>query len=42
MQYSEKSLKITVNNLTINYVDEGSIHPQTTPFIHGCPLNKKM
>lgn len=42
MYYSENSLTTTVNNLTVSYIDEGSINAPTIIFIHGFPLNKTM
>jgi len=42
MHYSENSLTITVNNLTVSYIDEGSTNSPTIIFIHGFPLNKLM
>ncbi len=42
MLYSENSLTITVNNLTVSYIDEGPINSPTIILIHGFPLNKAM
>jgi 3-oxoadipate enol-lactonase len=42
MHYSEKSRTITVNNLTVSYIDEGPADSATIIFIHGFPLNKVM
>lgn len=42
MHYSENSLTITVNNLTVSYIDEGPTNSPTIIFIHGFPLNKLM
>lgn len=42
MQFTEKRLTITGNNLTISYIDEGSTDAPTIIFIHGFPLNKAM
>jgi pimeloyl-ACP methyl ester carboxylesterase len=42
MHYSENSLTITVNNLTVSYIDEGPTNSPTIIFIHGFPLNKWM
>jgi 3-oxoadipate enol-lactonase len=40
--YSENSLTITDNNLTVSYIDEGPSNSPTIIFIHGFPLNKSM
>jgi 3-oxoadipate enol-lactonase len=42
MHYSGNSLTITVNNLTVSYIDEGPTNSPTIIFIHGFPLNKAM
>ncbi len=42
MNYPENSLTITVGNLTVSYIDEGSTSSPTIIFIHGFPLNKLM
>ncbi len=42
MQYSENSHTTTVNNLTVNYIDEGPTNSPAIIFIHGFPLNKLM
>ncbi|OFX38433.1 MAG: hypothetical protein A2X04_14705 [Bacteroidetes bacterium GWF2_41_9] len=42
MHYSENSLTITVNDLTVSYIDEGPTNSPTIIFIHGFPLNKSM
>lgn len=42
MHNSENSLTITVNNLTVSYINEGPPNPPTIIFIHGFPLNKLM
>ena len=42
MHYSENKLKITTNNQTISYIDEGPINAPAIIFIHGFPLNKAM
>lgn len=42
MQYSEKSRSITVNDLTVSYIDEGSDNFTKVILIHGFPLNKLM
>ena len=42
MLYSENSLTITVNNLTVSYIDEGPTNSPTIIFIHGFPFNKSM
>ena len=42
MHYSENSLKITANNQTVSYLNEGLINAPTIIFIHGFPLNKSM
>jgi len=42
MHYQENSLTITVNDLTVSYIDEGPINSPTIIFIHGFPLNKTM
>lgn len=40
MHYSENNLKITINNLTFSYLDEGSTNAPAIILIHGFPLNK--
>jgi 3-oxoadipate enol-lactonase len=42
MPYLENSLTITINNLAVSYIDEGSINASTIILIHGFPLNKTM
>ena len=42
MRNTGKNLKITVNNLTVCYDDEGPIDAPSIIFIHGFPLNKSM
>lgn len=42
MHFSENIHNITVNNISISYIDEGPIHDQTIILIHGFPLNKSM
>ena len=42
MLYSENSLTITVNNLTVSYIDEGQTSSPKIIFIHGFPFNKSM
>jgi 3-oxoadipate enol-lactonase len=42
MHNTENSLTITVNDLIISYIDEGSTNAPTIIFIHGFPLNKAM
>ena len=42
MHYSKNSLTITVNDLTVSYIDEGLTNSPTIIFIHGFPLNKLM
>ncbi len=42
MRNTGKNLKITVNNLTVSYNDEGPIDAPTIIFIHGFPLNKSL
>lgn len=42
MHFSENIQNITINNISISYIDEGPIHNQTIILIHGFPLNKSM
>lgn len=42
MYNTENSLTITINDLIISYIDEGSTNAPTIIFIHGFPLNKAM
>lgn len=42
MHYPEKNLTLTVNNITVSYIDEGPANSPTIIFIHGFPLNKMM
>ena len=42
MRKTGKNLKITVNNLSVSYSDEGPISGTTLLFIHGFPFNKSM
>ncbi|HLP94866.1 MAG TPA: alpha/beta fold hydrolase [Saprospiraceae bacterium] len=42
MRNAGKNLKLTVNNLSVCYHDEGPIKAPTIVFIHGFPLNKSM
>jgi len=42
MHYSKNSLKLTVNDLTVSYIDEGPSNSPTIILIHGFPLNKLM
>lgn len=42
MYFPENSHNITVNNISVSYIDEGPIHDQTIILIHGFPLNKSM
>jgi 3-oxoadipate enol-lactonase len=42
MKYIENSLTITVNNLTVSYIDEGPTNSPTIIFLHGFPLTKLM
>ena len=42
MHYSENKIRITTNNQTVSYIDEGSINAPAIVFIHGFPLNKSM
>jgi pimeloyl-ACP methyl ester carboxylesterase len=42
MPLSENSRTITVNNITVSYIDEGKGNSQVIIFIHGFPLNKLM
>ena len=42
MHYSEKKIKIAVNNHTVSYIDEGSAYAPTIICIHGFPFNKSM
>ena len=42
MRNPGKNLKMTINNLTVNYNDEGPDDAQVIIFIHGFPFNKSM
>jgi pimeloyl-ACP methyl ester carboxylesterase len=42
MHFTENSLTITVNDLAVSYIDEGTTNSPTIIFIHGFPLNKLM
>lgn len=42
MNYSEDKDKVSVNDLTVSYIDEGITNSATIIFIHGFPLNKSM
>jgi len=42
MNSPENTRTITVNNLTVSYIDEGSANSPAIIFIHGFPLNKIM
>lgn len=42
MHNSEINLKVSVNGLTVSYIDEGLTNSPTIIFIHGFPLNKFM
>lgn len=42
MRIRGKNLKITVNDLTVSYHDEGPVDAPAIIFIHGFPLNKSM
>lgn len=42
MNYPKNSITITVNNLTVSYIDEGNINSPAIIFIHGFPLSKMM
>ncbi|HBB92782.1 MAG TPA: alpha/beta hydrolase [Bacteroidales bacterium] len=42
MLYQENKLTISAKNLTVSYIDEGSVPAPTIIFIHGFPLNKAM
>lgn len=42
MNYVENALTITVNNLSVSYIDEGATNSRTIMLIHGFPLNKAM
>jgi len=42
MRNPGKNLKMTVNNLTVSYNDEGPDDAQVIIFIHGFPFNKSM
>jgi pimeloyl-ACP methyl ester carboxylesterase len=42
MHYSDNSLKVTVNDLTVSYIDVGPANSPPIIFIHGFPLNKLM
>jgi 3-oxoadipate enol-lactonase len=42
MYYAEDNDKVSVNDLTVSYIDEGITNPATIIFIHGFPLNKSM
>jgi 3-oxoadipate enol-lactonase len=42
MSYQENKRTLTINNITVSYIDEGSANSPTIIFIHGFPLNKLM
>lgn len=42
MHHSEYSLIKITDNITVSYIDEGSVNDSTIIFIHGFPLNKAM
>ncbi|MDD2307062.1 MAG: alpha/beta fold hydrolase [Prolixibacteraceae bacterium] len=42
MRYIGTDIEMTVNNHTINYMDEGPDHAPVIIFIHGFPFNKSM
>ena len=42
MRNPGKNLKMTINNLTVSYNDEGPDDAQVIIFIHGFPFNKSM
>lgn len=42
MRYPGKNLKITANNITVSYTDEGPDDARTIIFIHGFPFKKEM
>jgi 3-oxoadipate enol-lactonase len=42
MNYVENGLTISVNNLSVSYIDEGATNSRTIMLIHGFPLNKSM
>lgn len=42
MHRLEKETRITINNLTVSYIDEGPDDAPVIIFIHGFPLNKSM
>ena len=42
MRTSGKNLKITANNITVSYTDEGPENVPVIIFIHGFPFNKEM
>jgi 3-oxoadipate enol-lactonase len=42
MRNTGKNIKITVNNITVSYTDEGADNLPVIIFIHGFPFNKEM
>jgi 3-oxoadipate enol-lactonase len=42
MRSMGKNIEVTINNLVVNYDDEGAENAPTIIFIHGFPLNKSM
>lgn len=42
MRNSGKNIKITANNITVSYTDEGPDNAPVIIFIHGFPFNKEM
>ncbi len=42
MPHKLNETRITVNNLTVSYVDEGPVNATVIIFIHGFPLNKSI
>lgn len=42
MRSTGKNIKITVNNISVSYIDEGPENAQVIIFIHGFPFNKEM
>jgi pimeloyl-ACP methyl ester carboxylesterase len=42
MLYTGNNLRITINNLTVSYTDDGLENAPSIVFIHGFPLNKSM
>lgn len=42
MNHPKNSITVTVNNLTVSYIDEGHANSPAIIFIHGFPLSKMM